>query len=302
VDGYAQKLTTGDLTATFQGISSGSAYTVEVTAAGMTQPARAGITANPIYVENIQVTDTNLKYLTVTWDFSGNAPAVTHNIGYIPQCYYHADTTGWTSYVKYLCGGSNWSMTEHSYQGGSCIYCEKFDPGYTGFAKQDGVWYYVRSGNVATDVNGLMKFNGEWWYLKKGRVASEVTTLVNFNGGWYYIYKGKVAANTTTLVKYNGAWWYVVKGKVAFGTNGLVKYGGEWWYLENGKVAPMTTLIKYNNEWWYVVNGKIASNTTTLVKYNGGWYYVKNGSVDWSYTGNFTYSGSVYKVNKGRVV
>lgn len=74
VDGYAQKLTTGDLTATFQGISSGSAYTVEVTAAGMTQPARAGITANPIYVENIQVTDTNLKYLTVTWDFSGNAP------------------------------------------------------------------------------------------------------------------------------------------------------------------------------------------------------------------------------------
>ena len=74
VDGYEQKLTTGELTATFQGISSGSAYTVEVTAAGMTQPARAGITANPIYVENIQVTDNNLKNLTVTWDFTGNAP------------------------------------------------------------------------------------------------------------------------------------------------------------------------------------------------------------------------------------
>ncbi len=74
VDGYDQKLTTGELTATFQGISSASAYTVEVTAAGMTQPARAGITANPIYVENIQVTDNNLKNLTVTWDFTGNAP------------------------------------------------------------------------------------------------------------------------------------------------------------------------------------------------------------------------------------
>ena len=74
VDGYEQKLTTDQLTATFQGISSGSAYTVEVTAAGMTQPARAGITANPIYVENIRVTDTNLKNLTVSWDFTGNAP------------------------------------------------------------------------------------------------------------------------------------------------------------------------------------------------------------------------------------
>lgn len=74
VDGYDQNLTTSELTATFQGISSASAYTVEVTAAGMTQPARAGITANPIYVENIQVTDANLKNLTVTWDFTGNAP------------------------------------------------------------------------------------------------------------------------------------------------------------------------------------------------------------------------------------
>ena len=74
VDGYDQKLTTDQLAATFEGISAGSAYTVEVTAAGMTQPARAGITANPIYITNVQVTDSNLKTLSVSWEFEGNAP------------------------------------------------------------------------------------------------------------------------------------------------------------------------------------------------------------------------------------
>ena len=74
VDGYDQKLTTDQLTATFEGISAGSAYTVEVTAAGMTQPARAGITANPIYITNVQVTDNNLKTLGVSWEFEGKAP------------------------------------------------------------------------------------------------------------------------------------------------------------------------------------------------------------------------------------
>lgn len=74
VDGYDQQITTDQLTATFDEISAASAYTVEVTAAGMTQPARAGITANPIYISNIQVDDSNLMQLTVSWDFTGSAP------------------------------------------------------------------------------------------------------------------------------------------------------------------------------------------------------------------------------------
>ncbi len=73
-DGYDQRLTTGELNAVFTGISEGSAYTVEVTAAGMTQPARATITANPIYVSNIQVNFDDPMNLTVTWDFTGDAP------------------------------------------------------------------------------------------------------------------------------------------------------------------------------------------------------------------------------------
>jgi len=73
-DGYDERITTEGLTASFKGISFGSAYTVEVTAAGMTQPARASITANPIYITGVQVDDSDPRNLKVSWTFEGNAP------------------------------------------------------------------------------------------------------------------------------------------------------------------------------------------------------------------------------------
>ena len=74
MEGYDQTLTTQELTATFTELSMGSAYTVEVTADGMTQSARAGITSNPIYIDSVQVDDSNVMKLNVTWEYTGNAP------------------------------------------------------------------------------------------------------------------------------------------------------------------------------------------------------------------------------------
>jgi hypothetical protein len=74
-EGYDQTITTDELTTTFDGITFGTAYVVEVTAAGMTQPARASITANPLTVTGIQVDDSNQEQLTVSWTYEGEAPA-----------------------------------------------------------------------------------------------------------------------------------------------------------------------------------------------------------------------------------
>lgn len=73
-DGYDQRLTTDSCTATFSEIGTGSAYTVEIVAAGMSQPARAGITANPIFIDSVNVDDSDPTCLTVSWEFTGNAP------------------------------------------------------------------------------------------------------------------------------------------------------------------------------------------------------------------------------------
>ena len=74
MDGYDQTITTSELTTTFDSITFGTAYAVEVTAAGMTQPARASITANPLTVTGIQVDDSNPEQLAVSWTFEGEAP------------------------------------------------------------------------------------------------------------------------------------------------------------------------------------------------------------------------------------
>lgn len=70
--GYDQTITVTEPLARFNDIVDNDAYTLEVTAAGMTQNIRTFVTANPTTVTNIQVKAE--KGLTVTWDYTGNAP------------------------------------------------------------------------------------------------------------------------------------------------------------------------------------------------------------------------------------
>lgn len=73
-DGYDQTITVTEPTAQFEGISSEYDYTVEVTAAGMTQNTRAYVTANPTTISDIHVDDSNPEKLTVSWESNGIVP------------------------------------------------------------------------------------------------------------------------------------------------------------------------------------------------------------------------------------
>ena len=73
-DGYDSTLNVTEATATFEGISTGSAYTVEVLADGMTQPARTNVTADPASIVSITVDDSDPEKLTVSWEYEGSAP------------------------------------------------------------------------------------------------------------------------------------------------------------------------------------------------------------------------------------
>ncbi len=74
-DGYDSTLNVTEASATFEGISTGSAYTVEVLAAGMTQPARTNVTANPASITSFTVDDSDPMTLEVSWEYEGDAPA-----------------------------------------------------------------------------------------------------------------------------------------------------------------------------------------------------------------------------------
>lgn len=73
-NGYDQTFTTAELSVTFEGVTLGSAYTVEITAAGMTQPARTGMTANPLDITSVNVKKRDAMNLEVSWKFDGPAP------------------------------------------------------------------------------------------------------------------------------------------------------------------------------------------------------------------------------------
>lgn len=75
--GYEQQQSVTDTQALFTEIDPAYSYTVEVTAAGMTQPARASITANPIVITGFTVAneeDPELEDLEISWSYDGEAP------------------------------------------------------------------------------------------------------------------------------------------------------------------------------------------------------------------------------------
>jgi len=65
--GYDETVTVTDTTVQFSNISTGSAYTLEVTAAGMSQNVRAFVTANPATVTDVQVGYTAATGMTISW-------------------------------------------------------------------------------------------------------------------------------------------------------------------------------------------------------------------------------------------
>lgn len=72
--GYDELITTSELTATFEGIDHTQSYTIEVTAAGMTQPARTSLSANPLTITSLDVNTDQAEQLIVNWEYEGTAP------------------------------------------------------------------------------------------------------------------------------------------------------------------------------------------------------------------------------------
>ena len=73
--GYDRAVSTTDLSYTFNGLDHSTGYTVLVTADGMTQSTSVSVTANPIRLTGYTATETAPYALTLTWEFTGNAPA-----------------------------------------------------------------------------------------------------------------------------------------------------------------------------------------------------------------------------------
>ena len=72
--GYDETITTESTSVIFENLDCTQAYTVEVTAAGMSSGDRCYMTANAMTVSNITVTPTDSQKLSLTWDYSVSEP------------------------------------------------------------------------------------------------------------------------------------------------------------------------------------------------------------------------------------
>ena len=72
--GYERTLSVTETEAYLTEIDPSMSYIIEVTAAGMTQPARTSITANPINITGVHVDDSAFDKLTIHWDYTGAEP------------------------------------------------------------------------------------------------------------------------------------------------------------------------------------------------------------------------------------
>lgn len=81
-EGVDMTLTTQETTAAFSGIDTAMEYTIEVLAAGMTEPARTSVSPNPVTLSNIQVDTPDASSLVVTWDFDGEVSSAGWHVVY----------------------------------------------------------------------------------------------------------------------------------------------------------------------------------------------------------------------------
>jgi len=71
--GFEEQVTVTENKVLFTGMDPASKYTVEITAAGMTQPSSISITADPIQISDFQIEEEQTE-MKITWKYTGNAP------------------------------------------------------------------------------------------------------------------------------------------------------------------------------------------------------------------------------------
>ena len=73
-DGQSEVVETADTTAVFTGIDPSKAYTVEVSAAGMTQSVRTHLTVNPTNITEVNFNESDKTKMVITWEYAGSNP------------------------------------------------------------------------------------------------------------------------------------------------------------------------------------------------------------------------------------
>jgi len=193
-DGYDKSLTVSEMNATFDDISTGSAYTIEVLAEGMNQPARTNVTADPAAITEVSVNDEDPMKLTVSWEFDGSEPATGWILLYTidgssRQEVVKCETN--SAVIEIRVPGATYDMTIQAADGSSvfnntysykCPNAEVY--------KNNDVYFYADTLNVhllktPSKTNWSYKDVGKKNYTSTFKVGDPISVLLHHPGRFY---------------------------------------------------------------------------------------------------------------------
>lgn len=139
--GYDKTIQVTELEAEFGELDPATAYTVEVTAAGMTQGGRTYLSANAVSILNVEANDQTVNQLLLTWEFDGTAPeggwlVLYSATDYADQQVVRTDTN--SAVITPLIPGCEYTFTIQPASGstvfgGECSYIAPAAPAFSGY-------------------------------------------------------------------------------------------------------------------------------------------------------------------------
>ena len=167
----------------------------------------------------------------------------------------------------------------------------KVDEDFEGLTEYDGAKFYVKDGEVATDMNGLYLVSGtddesttddKFYFFSNGQLQSEYKGLALYDNEWFYLENGYLDTNTNGIVEHDGGKFIVAVGRIAKEANGLWQdpKDGKWYFASNGQIQTQHTGVAgYDGKLFYVIKGELATDYKGTIKYNGAVYEVINGQL-----------------------
>ena len=185
-----------------------------------------------------------------------------------------------------------------------CSVCGKFEKGFTGMAKKNGTWQYVKNGAADNSYTGLAKNQYGWWYLTNGKIDYKYVGLAKNQYGWWYVKNGTIDFKYIGMAKNQYGWWYVKNGTIDFKYTGMAKNQYGWWYMRNGKLdTTYTGMAKNQYGWWYMKKGKLDTTYTGIARNTYGYWYMQNGKLNGAYSGIYIDSnGNYWSVTNGKAI
>ena len=167
----------------------------------------------------------------------------------------------------------------------------KVDEDFEGLTEYDGAKFYVKDGEVVTDMNGLYLVSGaddetttddKFYFFSNGQIQSEYKGLALYDNEWFYLENGYLDTNTNGIVEHDGGKFIVAVGRIAKEANGLWQdpKDKKWYFAANGQIQTRHTGVAgYDGKLFYVIKGELATDYKGTIKYKGVAYEVINGQL-----------------------